>query len=1049
MRTSGQSPRRSPSIAEGPASAVGRAARRSLAVLAAVASVLGLSAAISASGGQAASADEAKVDVTVTLKKEWVNAEAGHRVRLRATAPGQLVETTATAPAGAPANSGALSVRPGGRITLEEMFLVGHPTNYDLTWECVDSGGAVVSSTQFVTAPRTDGTLTCTATNTRNSTPLAGTLELRKAWVDGDAGDTAALTAVGERHSSSVAPSIATAESVAGETAEGAEDVAVLPVVSGETVALSETLSAGDYTTSLACASGTLTYTAGAVAGTVTAGTGKTVCTFTNTKTAASTTLTLEKGWESGKPGDRVALTATSGNTGKSIIDASAVAPDKAGPNSATVYAGNTINLAESFSAGDADNYDSSWRCVDSGGTELSTTDTLVVPSGGSAPLKPITCKATSTRKRVEVDLRKKWVNGDAGDTAVLTVAGAESGTDSDTSTAAAGSNDPDTANMAELTVFAGEAVALSETLSVGHYTTGLECSGPEEALTYTEGAVSGTLAADAGEASVVCTFTNTRTTAQASLTLEKAWENAKPGDRVALTATSRNTAKSIIDASAVAPDDAAPNRATVYAGNTIDLAEAFSVGDADNYDVSWRCVDRSGAQLSDTYTVVVPAAPSPITCTATNSRKAVEVTLRKRWVDAKAGDTAKLTISARESGPRVSGSEAATSTATGAADQTDDANVAELTVYAGQTAVLTEGIRVVDYEINLECNGVASKTLVSRLTGAGGSFPVDPSETSLACTFTNTGHAASTVPRLSGPDRYGTAAEISKATFAAGVKTAYVATGENFPDALAGSAASGGDGPILLVTKDSIPPATVNELKRLKPKSIIVLGGTGVVSAEVEAALKKHTDGKVTRQAGADRFATAAAASAAHFEPGAETAFVATGLDFPDALAGGPAAAKLGGPILLTRKDVIPSATVNELRRLKPKKIVVLGGTGVVSATVEAALKAHASEGKVTRLAGADRYETAAAVSEDGYEAGVPVVYVATGLDYPDALAGGAAGAAKDGPVLLVTGPAIPTATKDELQRLKPKRIVVLGGTGVVPATVEKDLAGYLPKSS
>ena len=127
--------------------------------------------------------------------------------------------------------------------------------------------------------------------------------------------------------------------------------------------------------------------------------------------------------------------------------------------------------------------------------------------------------------------------------------------------------------------------------------------------------------------------------------------------------------------------------------------------------------------------------------------------------------------------------------------------------------------------------------------------------------------------------------------------------------------------------------------------------------------------------------------------------AFVATGESYPDALAGGPAAARLGGPILLTQKGTLPAATVSELRRLKPKRIVVLGGTGVVSAAVEKALRAHTS-GEVSRLAGADRYSTAAAVSAAHFGPGAPVAFVATGLDFPDALAGSAAGRVRPDPL-------------------------------------------------
>jgi len=298
---------------------------------------------------------------------------------------------------------------------------------------------------------------------------------------------------------------------------------------------------------------------------------------------------------------------------------------------------------------------------------------------------------------------------------------------------------------------------------------------------------------------------------------------------------------------------------------------------------------------------------------------------------------------------------------------------------------------------------------------------------------------------RIAGAERYATAVEISKATFDPGVEAVYVATGVNFPDALAGSAASGGDGPILLVTKDAIPRATLAELKRLKPKKIIVLGGTGVVSAAVESALQKQ--GATSRQSGSDRYSTAAAISAKHFQPGAAVAFVATGEDFPDALTGGPAAAALGGPILLTQKTKLPSATVSELRRLKPRSIVVVGGTGVVSEAVENALKSYTT-GEVSRLAGADRYSTGGKISKDAFKAGVPVAYVATGANFPDALAGGAAGAFKDGPVLLVAGGTIPKATAAELTRLKPKSIIVLGGEAVVPEKVETALAAYLAEA-
>src|SRR5438034_1366672 len=80
-------------------------------------------------------------------------------------------------------------------------------------------------------------------------------------------------------------------------------------------------------------------------------------------------------------------------------------------------------------------------------------------------------------------------------------------------------------------------------------------------------------------------------------------------------------------------------------------------------------------------------------------------------------------------------------------------------------------------------------------------------------------------------------------------------------------------------------------------------------------------------RREGADRYATAAAVSRATFTSDVPRAFVASGQTFPDALAGGPAAKAGGGPVLLVARDALPQPTADELRRLQPKTIVVLGG--------------------------------------------------------------------------------------------------------------------------
>ena len=287
-------------------------------------------------------------------------------------------------------------------------------------------------------------------------------------------------------------------------------------------------------------------------------------------------------------------------------------------------------------------------------------------------------------------------------------------------------------------------------------------------------------------------------------------------------------------------------------------------------------------------------------------------------------------------------------------------------------------------------------------------------------------------VSRLAGADRFATAGAISLATFDPGVRVAYVATGANYPDALAGgAAAAANDAPILLTQRVSLPAATRADLTRLKPGRIVVLGGTAAVSSAVQTQLDAYTAGSVTRLAGPDRYTTAAATSAATFARGVPVAYVATGANYPDALAAIPLAARTRSPLLLTTPSSVPSATTRELQRLAPSRIVVLGGRAAVSDAVITQLRALTA-GSVTRIAGADRYGTAAAIAAS-FASGRPAIYLATGIAYPDALAGGPAAAMLDVPLLLVAPDRLPAPTAAQLDRIKPARLVVLGGLAAI----------------
>ncbi len=303
----------------------------------------------------------------------------------------------------------------------------------------------------------------------------------------------------------------------------------------------------------------------------------------------------------------------------------------------------------------------------------------------------------------------------------------------------------------------------------------------------------------------------------------------------------------------------------------------------------------------------------------------------------------------------------------------------------------------------------------------------------------------AQAVGRLAGSDRFGTSAAVSAATFAANAPVAYIASGLQFPDALSGSpAAARGHGPMLLVQPGAIPAAVQTELQRLHPANIVVLGGVNSVTEAVATQLKTFTTGSVTRVSGSDRYATSAAVSRATATVGAQVAYVVSGEAFPDALAAGALAARTSGaPLLLTAQGFLPAPTAAELTRVAPKSIVVVGGPSAVSDAVFTALRSYTT-GSVTRLSGSDRFATAAAAA-GAFPAGTTQAFVASGVDFPDALSASAAAGQSGAPLLLTLGGTVPGPTGTQLSRLGPSHIALVGGTDVVSEGVRSELAAYV----
>ena len=191
-------------------------------------------------------------------------------------------------------------------------------------------------------------------------------------------------------------------------------------------------------------------------------------------------------------------------------------------------------------------------------------------------------------------------------------------------------------------------------------------------------------------------------------------------------------------------------------------------------------------------------------------------------------------------------------------------------------------------------------------------------------------------------------------------------------------------------------------------------------------------------RVSGADRFGTAIAASKLAYPDGSGTVVVVQDNATADGLTASYAAGNADAPILYVRRDEIPADVNAEIQRLKASKVIIVGGTGVVSSGVEASLR---SGGKtVTRYSGKDRFETAAAVALSGSN-DVGTVFIANGDAPADALAAGPIAFKSHNPILLTQAASVPPSTKAALARLNETNRIALGGNAVVSTSTYEEL--------
>ena len=306
-------------------------------------------------------------------------------------------------------------------------------------------------------------------------------------------------------------------------------------------------------------------------------------------------------------------------------------------------------------------------------------------------------------------------------------------------------------------------------------------------------------------------------------------------------------------------------------------------------------------------------------------------------------------------------------------------------------------------------------------------------------------------VDRLEGSNRIETAIEASKDLFSNGTNVVVLANADRFTDVLAANPlAAQENASSLLTNKDKLAENTLKEIERLGAKKIYISGGYEAVSKKAVDELR-NKGYEVVRFDGKDRYETARKIADKVREKGnKEVVELASGENFPDALAMTSMAVRDNAPILLTKENSMPAETKKALAEYDVKTVKIAGLEKAVSKDVEKQIKdgfeivkgnkednnVYDGAESIRRIGGKDRYETASKIANEIYPTTKLGVY-ATGENFPDALIAGNYAAKKHAPVLLVKKNTLPESVKVYTENAKMEKVTIIGGDKAVSENV------------
>lgn len=271
---------------------------------------------------------------------------------------------------------------------------------------------------------------------------------------------------------------------------------------------------------------------------------------------------------------------------------------------------------------------------------------------------------------------------------------------------------------------------------------------------------------------------------------------------------------------------------------------------------------------------------------------------------------------------------------------------------------------------------------------------------------------------------------------------TAVLVRDDDYPDALvAGPLAANYNAPILMTPTKQVPHRVVDALRTHGFTKVILVGNPGAISAGAASQLQ-NAGFQVQRLGGQDRYRTAGAVAdhllAARGRDKSDV-YLATGVDYPDALSASSAAIKNVGVVLLTPRRTVDGTSQGWMNSAKAAKVVAVGGPAVAAAEKSV----HLDEKQV----GVDRYETAEKVASAYFPPNPGRIAVATGKDFPDATLAASLTARTGSPLVLTRTDTLTKPTTQFLTRNRAsvRKVDVVGGKAAVTEKVRGEIYSAL----